>query len=148
MKKTELLLFAIFSLALASCNNDPVSYTVSGLVIVENRCNMLADDLPVRVKVKYTLSGEKEKESVEQIIDMEPKDEISMQGTYSITITAKQKVTAYTAEVTRPNGKSICSMLPCPSAQKCSGEGTKSNIPLGESTAIRDTLTVKCECGF
>jgi hypothetical protein len=144
MKKAGLFIIAAITL-LASCK-QPVNYTMNGEVVLINHCNMNPDDLPQRVRVRYTFIGEEGKDTVSQLIDLKQKDKISMQGKFDFKHSSDKKISSYSAEVVRPNGKPICGMLPCAGAQKCDGKTQGSNAPLGNNTAIKETLTIDCGC--
>lgn len=142
--------FAIlFILLFAACGNEQQTshtYTFKGEVIVVNNCNRMEEELPERIKVIYTLE---DAGSGEQLIDLITLDNESKTGQFSITITTGKEVHSYKGTATRPNGKSICLQLPCPSPYGCKEQSQAGETPLQEGiTEITDTIQVSCECGI
>jgi hypothetical protein len=142
MRKTAWIVLALLG---ASCSSEPVTYTFTGTVVVINKCSMNFEHLPVKVKVAYTMPGEKGEVTAEQVIDVEPLDDLSMHGKFSIQLTAAGKPPGYKAAVSRPNGKNICLQLPCPSPFACNGGNIKEG-KLDDRITYSDTLKVTCGC--
>lgn len=140
--------FAIaLPLLLAACGNEqPASqtYTFSGEVVVINNCNRMEEELPERIKVAYTFG---EAGSGEQLVDLIRLNSESKTGKFSIKITTTKEVSSYQGIATRPNGKSICLQLPCPSPYGCREQSEQQEIPLKKGvTEITDTIKVNCSC--
>jgi hypothetical protein len=145
--RTVICLPVFLLVLLAACGSEQggtTTYTFKGDVMVINNCNLSQEELPDRVKVSYSLG---DAGSGEQLVDLLQLDNESRTGRFSITIAARTEAVSYKASATRPNGKSICIQLPCPSPYGCREKRTAAEISLKTGvTEVIDTVKVICGC--